>query len=135
MSVSKTYFIGRLTKDPELKYIKVKGEDTAVCNFTVAVDEDFGDETDFIDVVVWRKPAENAAKFLGKGRLVYVEGRLKQRTYPVTKEGVEFNGRSTEVRADKVQYLDKAPDAGQGQTGGQAAPYTAPATNSGPAPF
>lgn len=136
MSLSRTEFIGRLTKDPEVKTIQINGQDTTVANFTVAVDEDFGEGTDFYDVVAWRQLADNVGKFLGKGRLVYVDGRTKVRSYPITKDGVEFTGRAVEVRANKVQFLDKAGDTGQAQ-GGQA-----PATQqqqtpqtTGPAPF
>jgi single-strand DNA-binding protein len=134
MSLSRTEFIGRLTKDPEVKTIQINGQETQVANFTVAVDEDFGEGTDFYDVVAWRQLADNVGKFLGKGRLVYVEGRTKQRTYPITKDGVEFTGRAIEVRANKVQFLDKAGDTGQGGQTQAPAQNTAPANN-GPAPF
>lgn len=134
MALSKTMVIGRLTKDPEVKTIQINGEDTQVANFSVAVDEDFGDSTDFYDVVAWRQLAGTVGKFLTKGRLVYVEGRTKTRTYPITKDGVEFTGRSTEIRATKIDFLDKAPTATQGTTNTQ--PTEQPATqNAGPAPF
>lgn len=107
MSLSKTSFIGRLTKDPETKQIPVNGEQQTVANFSVAVDEDFGDQTDFYDVVAWRKTAENVARFLGKGRLVYVEGRLKIRSYTKNINGEEVTFKAPEIRADKVQFLDR----------------------------
>lgn len=106
--LNKQMVIGRLTRDPELRYIKVKGEDTAVCNFSIASDEDRGDGTDFVNVVVWRQQAETVAKYLTKGRLVYVEGRPKTRSYPITKDGVEFNNNITEIQNATVQFLDSA---------------------------
>lgn len=137
MALSKTQVIGRLTKDPEVKTLNINGEETQVANFTVACDEDFGDGTDFYDVVAWRQLATTVGNYMKKGRLVYVEGRTKTRTYPITKEGVEFTGRSTEIRASRVDFLDKAPTANQGTPDTQAA-NTQPAQttqSTDPAPF
>ena len=101
--LNRVILIGRLTRDPELKYIP---NGTAVANFTLAVDRKFNkDETDFIDVVVWRQLAELCANYLAKGRLAAVEGRLQVRTY----EGKDGQKRkATEVVADDVRFLDKA---------------------------
>ena len=92
--------IGRLTRDPELKFLQ---SGKAVCNFTLAVDKPFGDkEADFIPVVVWGKIAEACGNNLGKGRLVAVNGRLQIRTY-------EKDGQKryiTEVVAGEVKFLD-----------------------------
>lgn len=139
MSLSRTQIIGRLTRDPEVKQI---GQDNiSVANFAVAVDRDFGEGTDFYDIVAWRKQAENVGKFLGKGRLVYVDGRMQKRTYTAkTPEGVEYPRDVWEIHADKVQFLDKGDNAGA-QT--QAAPsgypqqtgQQAPPAQTGPAPF
>ena len=70
--------IGRLTKDPELRYTN---SGKAVCNFTLAAESGFGNKqsTEFIDMVAWQKTAENVAKYLGKGSTVYVEGKLEIR--------------------------------------------------------
>jgi single-strand DNA-binding protein len=97
--------IGRTTKDPELRYT---ASGTAVCTFTLAVDRDFKGkdgqkETDFINVVVWQKPAENTAKYLSKGKLCAVSGRLQTRNY----EGND--GKRvyvTEVVAEQVKFLE-----------------------------
>ncbi|HBQ25323.1 MAG TPA: single-stranded DNA-binding protein, partial [Syntrophomonas sp.] len=71
--------MGRLTRDPELRYTP---NGTAVASFTVAIDRKYNrEETDFIPIVVWSKLAELCANYLGKGRLVAVEGRLQVRTY------------------------------------------------------
>ena len=77
--LNKCILIGRLTRAPELRYTN---EGTPVCNFNLAVERDFanrdGDkETDFIDVVAWRKTGENVAEYLTKGKMVAVTGRLQ----------------------------------------------------------
>ena len=104
--------IGRLTRDPELRYSK---NGVAVANFTLAVDRQFANqagekETDFIPIVVWQKLAETCANHLRKGRLVAVEGRLQIRTYE--KDGQKRY--ASEVVARSVQFLDRAQQS-QGQ--------------------
>ena len=94
--------IGRLTRDPELRYTN---SGHAVANFTLAVDRPFSKEkeTDFIPIIVWQKQAENCAEYLLKGSQVAVEGRLQVRGY----EDKQGNKRSaTEVVASSVQFLD-----------------------------
>ncbi|MGM0501461.1 MAG: single-stranded DNA-binding protein [Bacillota bacterium] len=103
--LNKTILIGRLTDDPELRYT---ANGTAVSNFTLAVQRKFKNregeyDADFIDIVVWRKQAETCANYLGKGRLVAVEGRLQIRSYE-TDEG--YNRRVAEVVADDVRFLE-----------------------------
>lgn len=98
--------VGRLTRDPELKYTP---SGVPVANFDLAVDrplqKDKEKETDFIRIVVWNKLAENCANYLGKGRLIAVEGRLQIRSY----EGQDGQKRYVaEVVASEVQFLDKA---------------------------
>lgn len=105
--LNRIVLIGRLTKDPELRY--TAGSGVAVATFTLAVDRRFSQqgqqkETDFIPIVVWRNVAENCAKFLGKGRLVAVDGRLQIRSYE-DKEGQRRT--IAEVVAESVQFLDK----------------------------
>lgn len=98
--------------DPQLRYTQ---NGTAVTNFRIAVDRPFANqqgerETDFIDIVTWRKLAEVVANNLSKGRLVGVDGRLQVREY-------EYEGqrrRQAEVVADNVQFLDWPSDAGSG---------------------
>jgi len=108
--------IGRLTKDPDLKYPPGIGK--AVATFTVAVNRTFKNkegnyEADFIPVQVWGKAAENCANYLQKGRQVGVSGRLQIRKY----EDKDGNSRwATEVVADRVEFLeyaDKKIDGGQ----------------------
>ncbi len=111
--MNKIILIGRLTKDPELRYTP---NGAAVASFTLAVDRRFSNqsgekETDFIPIVVWNKAAENCAKYISKGRQVAVEGRLQIRSY----DGNDGQRRwVTEVIADNVEFLSNS----QGQNGG-----------------
>ncbi|AGB42481.1 single-stranded DNA-binding protein [Halobacteroides halobius DSM 5150] len=103
--LNKVILIGRLTDDPELRYTP---SGTAVCNFTLAVERNFRNQngeydTDFIDIVVWRKQAENCANYLSKGRLAAAEGRLQIRSYE-NNEGQRR--RVTEIVANSVQFLE-----------------------------
>ena len=103
--MNKVFLIGRLTRDPELRYT---GSNKAVCQITVAVNRGFGGqnsnaETDFINVVLWDKTAENVAKYMTKGRLLLVEGRIQTRNYD-NNEGKKVY--VTEVVASNVQFLE-----------------------------
>lgn len=103
--LNKIVLIGRLTRDPELRYTP---NGTAVCNFSLAIERNFTNQNgerdvDFVDIVVWRKQAENCANYLGKGRLVAVEGRLQIRSYE-NKDGQKR--RVAEVVANDVRFLE-----------------------------
>lgn len=113
--MNRVVLVGRLTKDPELRYTPTGA---AVATFTLAVNRTFTNqqgerEADFINCVVWRKPAENVANFLKKGSLAGVDGRLQTRNY----EGQD--GKRvfiTEVQAESVQFLEpRNSGAGSGQ--------------------
>lgn len=98
--------MGRLTKNPELRYTQ---QNTPVASFTLAVDRDYqtgGNErqTDFIDCVAWRKTAEFVSKYLQKGRMAVVTGRLQLREYTDRDGGKR---RVAEVIADNVYFADK----------------------------
>lgn len=100
--LNRVILIGRLTQDPELRYTQ---NGTAVASFTLAVNRKFQrDEADFIPIVVWNKPAENCANYLGKGSAVAIEGRLQVRSYEA-QDGQKR--RVTEVVADDVRFLPK----------------------------
>lgn len=104
--MNKVFLIGRLTRDPELRFTPANG--VPVTNFTLAVDRPFlnqkGErEADFIRIVCWRRLAENCANNLNKGRLVAVFGRLQVRNYE-TPDGQRRT--ISEVIADEVQFLD-----------------------------
>ena len=102
--------VGRLTRDPELKYIP--GSGTAVTNFAIAVDREFTGkdgkkETDFIDIQVWGKSAENCANYIGKGSLVAIQGSIRVDSY----QDQDGNNRKiTKVNANRVQFLDSKKD-------------------------
>jgi single-strand DNA-binding protein len=110
--------VGRLTRDPELRFIAGSGR--AVANFSIAVNREFSknNEADFFRVVVWGKPAENVANYLSKGRLVAVKGSLRNNTYE-TQNGEKRT--STEIVADRVEFLEWG-DKPQGQGQGQGKP-------------
>ncbi len=113
---NKSVLIGRLTRDPELRY--TQGEGVPVTNFTLAVDRPFTNqkgekEADFIKIVVWKKTAENCATYLAKGSLVAVEGRLQIRSYE-DKESVKRY--VAEIVARNVVFLDSRNKNGNGNT-------------------
>ena len=118
--LNRVILIGRLVNDPELKYTP---SGVAVSNFRIAVNRPFkreGEdrpEADFIDLVAWRQPAEFAANYLGKGRLVAVEGRLQIRSYQA-QDGTRR--RVSEVVCDNLKALDRAREPDEG--GSLAAP-------------
>lgn len=114
--LNRVILIGRLTRDPELKYIP---SGTPVVHFTLAVDRTFANkqgerEADFIPIVVWQKAAENCAKYLGKGSLIAVDGRMQVRSYEQDGQRKTF----TEVVAEDVRFLDKKNTQQQTSRGG-----------------
>lgn len=115
--LNRVVLVGRLTRDPDLRYTP---NGTAVANFTVAANRPFTNqqgerEADFINCVVWRRPAENLANYMKKGNLIGVDGRLQSRTYEGQDGKTVF---VTEVVADSVQFLEpKGSSRGQGAQG------------------
>ena len=96
--------IGRLTKDPELKQTS---SGIYFSNFTLAVNRSFKNdsgetEADFINCIVWRNQAENLCKYMKKGSLIGVEGRIQTRSYE-TEEGMRY---ITEVVANSITFLE-----------------------------
>jgi single-strand DNA-binding protein len=113
--------IGRLTRDPELRYVP---SGAPVASFTLAVDRPFRDqqgnrETDFIDIVAWRKLAEQVSQYMAKGRMVAVEGRLQIRSYE-TQDGQKR--KVAEVVADGIRFLDRGRPATATAEAAPAAP-------------
>lgn len=97
--------IGRLTRDPELRFTSAG---RAVTTFSIAVDRPFigkdgQKQTDFFNIVVWGKSAENCANYLVKGRLTAIKGSIQNRSYE-TQEGQKRY--ITEIVADSVQFLE-----------------------------
>lgn len=113
LMMNRVVLVGRLTKDPDLRYTP---NGVPVATFTLAVNRPFSSqagerEADFINCVVWRKPAENVANFLKKGSLAGVDGRIQTRNY----EGQD--GKRvyvTEVQAESVQFLEPKNASGGG---------------------
>jgi len=124
LMMNRVVLVGRLTKDPDLRYTP---NGVAVATFTLAVNRSFTNqqgerEADFINCVVWRRPAENVANFLKKGSLAGVDGRIQTRNY----EGQD--GRRvyvTEVLAESVQFLEpkSASSNNYEQRGGDSGMY------------
>lgn len=111
--LNRIVLMGRLTRDPEMRHV---GE-TPVCNFSLACDRDYKNkdgerDTDFIDVVAWRKTAELVSKHFGKGRMAIVDGRLQVRVW-TDKEGNKR--RTAEVVADNVYFADSKPKAAEAE--------------------
>lgn len=115
--VNKVILIGRLGKDPEVRHLE---SGTAVANFTMATTESYRDRntgerkdiTDWHNVVLWRGLADVAEKYLKKGNLVYIEGKLKTRSW----EDKEGNTRyTTEVVADNMTMLGGKPSEASGE--------------------
>ena len=110
--LNKVMIIGNLGADPEMRYM---ADGTAMTSFNVAASRTFNgpdgerrEETEWFSVVAWRKLAEQCSQFLQKGRKVYVEGRLRTRSWD-TPEGQRRY--KTEVVAEQVVFLDRAPGA------------------------
>lgn len=113
--MNKVILIGRLTKDPELRF--TAGSGVAVTTFTLAVDRNFSNQqgertADFIPIVVWRKLAEVCANNLTKGQQIAVSGRIQTRSW----DGNDGKKRwATEVVADEIKFLSRpssSPTAG-----------------------
>ena len=103
--INNVTLVGRLTKDPDLRYT---ASGTAVATFTLAVNRNFTNqngnrEADFINCVIWRKPAETMATLAKKGSLIGVVGRIQTRTYD-NQQGQRVY--VTEVVADNFQLLE-----------------------------
>ncbi len=144
MSFNKITLIGNLGRDPELRYTP---QGDAVCSFTIATNEkkkdksgEFQDVTTWFKVTLWRNQAENAAKYLAKGRQVYIEGRLG------VEEWTDRDGKerfTLAVTASDMQFIgSRADNAGGGEYSGGGAQHddhdsgftgTAPAASPAPA--
>lgn len=108
--LNRVVLIGRLTRDPEMR---ITPNGVSVCNFTLAVDRPFAKEgqqqADFITCQVWNKQAESCAKYLSKGKMAAVDGRLNIDTYEKDGEKKWI----TKVVADNVRFLSPRDGAGK----------------------
>ena len=113
--MNKVFLIGRLVRDPELRYT---GTNIPVATFSIAVNRNYANaagerEADFINIVVWRKQAENVKNYVKQGSQVAIDGKIQTRTYD------DQNGQKryiTEVVADNIQFLDTKAAAEKRQT-------------------
>ena len=128
MSVNKVILVGNVGKDPETRYLD---ESTAITKFSMATSETYRNKngervstTEWHNVVLWRGLAQVAEKYVKKGTQIYIEGKIKTRTYDDADGNKKY---ITEIVGDQMQLLGRRPDdggsqggGGQGQAGGQA---------------
>ena len=116
--VNKVVLVGRLGKDPEVRHLS---DTSSVCNFTLATNESYKDrqgnrvdQTEWHNITIWRPGLVGVAeKYLQKGKLIYLEGKLKTRAWD-DKEG---NKRyTTEVHVDQLQMLERSQDSSPAMT-------------------
>ena len=136
MSVNKVILVGRLGRDPEVRFT---GSGQAVCNFTMATDESFTDRsgqrqkrTEWHRIVLWAKLAEIAQQYLKKGMLVYVEGRIQTRQWEDKRDGqkrttTEIVGNVMRMLTSRAESMAAGAGAGGGAGSGAGADMDAPA--------
>ena len=112
--LNKVFLIGRLTRDPELRFMP-NGE--AVCNFGLATSEKWknkngepAEKTEFHNITLYRRMAEVAGQYLKKGSQVYIEGRIQSRKY-TGKDGIERT--AYEIIGNEMKMLGGGNDSGQ----------------------
>ena len=128
-SVNRVIIVGRLGRDPELRYTQ---SGTAVCSLSVATDESYTDRdgnkvdrTEWHRISCFQKQAENCANYLAKGSLVYVDGSLTTRKWQDQQGQDRY---TTEIKAERVQFLDRKGDNQGGADQQQSAQRQHPAT-------
>ena len=109
--INKVILIGRLVKDPELKKTPT---DVSVCQFTIAVNREYQGQNgekqaDFISCIAWRTQAENLCKYIKKGWLIAIAGKIQTRSYD-DQNGVRRY--ATEVVCDLITFLEHKKDTG-----------------------
>ncbi len=118
MSLNRVVLVGRLTRDPDLRYTP---NGVAVANGNIACNRPFKNqngenEADFINFVVWKKAAESLANYMKKGSLIGIDGRIQTRSY----EGKDGNMvYVTEVVAESIQFLESKGSQQQGNNANQ----------------
>src|SRR6056297_1533264 len=102
---NKVVLIGRLTRDPELRHTN---NNIPVCSFSLAVNRSYSSnqdkDVDFLNCTAWRKQAENISRYVSKGSLVAVEGRIQTGEY--MDEKINAKRYTTEIVCDSVTFLD-----------------------------
>ena len=121
--LNRVMIIGRLGKDPELRY---SASGTPMANMNIATDESYTDRegnrvdrTEWHRVVVFQRQAENCASYLAKGSLVYIEGSLQTRKWQDQQGQDRY---TTEIRAQRIQFLDRK-NTGEGGGGYERGGY------------
>ncbi len=135
MAVNKVILVGNVGKDPDTRYLD---ENTPVCKFPLATSESYRnrngervEQTEWHNIVLWRGLAQVAEKYVKKGTQVYIEGRIKTRSYD-DRDGVKKY--ITEIVGDSMQLLGRRPEDGgssdyprnEGSQGGYSAPTAQP---------
>lgn len=120
--INRVVLVGRITKDPELKSTQ---SNINFVNFTLAVNRQFTDQSgerqaDFIQCIVWRRQADNLARFIKKGALLGVEGRIQTGKYEV--DGITRY--TTDVVCDSVQFLENKGDSSSSSNDRTESTYT-----------
>ena len=126
MSLNKAMLIGNVGKDPEVRYLDGSNGQAKVATFTVATTERYRDRngetrenTEWHNIVAWRNTADVVEKFVKKGTQVYIEGRIRTRSWDDQTGNKRY---TTEIMADTLQLLGKRTDNPAGGQGGYAAP-------------
>lgn len=121
--LNKVMIIGRLGRDPELRYTQ---SGAPIASLNIATDESYVDRdgnkverTEWHRVSVFQRQAENCANYLAKGSLVYVEGSLQTRKWQDQQGQDRY---TTEIKAQRVQFLDRKGEGGRGGQGGMGGP-------------
>ena len=131
MSVNKVILVGNVGKDPETRYLD---ESTAICKFPMATSETYKNRsgervstTEWHNIVLWRGLAQVAEKYVRKGTQIYIEGRIKTRSYDDADGNKKY---ITEIVGDQMQLLGRRPDESEGGQFSQQPPaQSQPAQN------
>lgn len=130
--VNKVILVGNLGKDPEVQHLE---SGITVTKFSLATSEPYKDkagnridQTEWHNIVVWRQLAEFCAKYLHKGSAIYLEGKIRSRSWMDKDNNKKY---TTEIIADAIRFLDRKPDSGSGDM--QPAASTADIDDSSPA--
>lgn len=132
--VNKVILVGRLGKDPEVRHLE---NGAAVANFSIATSETYKDrntgerreQTEWHNIVLWRGLADVAERYLKKGDMIYVEGKLRTRSWE--KDGITRY--TTEIVGDNMTMLSpKGENSGQGSQGSYQQPASQPASTPAP---